>query len=314
MSIGVAVAGDHARGADAMLREADLALYAAKSAGKTTIRLYEPALQKTVVERALLRSALENAISNEQLRVYYQPILQLSTRDVVGLEALVRWQHPTKGLVSPDDFIPIAEQTGLIVPLGECVLNQACAALARWQWARTDSGGTPLKMHVNVSPLQIRSRRFLDVVDRVLAEYAVDPSTLVLEITESCLAENHPEVAACLSGLHERGIPIALDDFGTGYSSLSYLHRFPVGALKVDRSFVSAMDTTEGLNLVKAILAMAGSLGLSVVAEGIEKVDEAAALVELGCLEGQGFLYWRPMPFCDANTLLGQPAPPLVTA
>jgi diguanylate cyclase (GGDEF)-like protein/PAS domain S-box-containing protein len=303
MSIGVAIAGDHTRSVD-MLRDADLALYAAKNAGKATFRLFEPKLHQAVVARLEWRAALEKAIKGGELRLYYQPIVRLADETIVGLEGLVRWQHPVKGLVAPMEFIPLAEQTGLIIPLGAWVLGQACTDLARWQETWRVAYGTSPNVSVNVSPRQIHSGQFLKLVDQVLAEHSVDPTSLTLEITESCLAEDSDEVASCLRGLRDRGIALALDDFGTGYSSLSYLRRFPIQTLKIDRSFITAMDTPDGLTLVETIVSMARNLGLSVVAEGIEDAAQAAKLNMLGCDTGQGFLFWRPMPADGIDQLL----------
>jgi len=304
VSIGISTANDHTHGAADMLREADLALYAAKNSGKGTFRFFERELQEAALARVERRSALENAIKSGELRLHYQPIVRLTDRAVVGLEALVRWQHPVEGLLPPMEFIPFAEQSGLIVPLGEWVLNEACADMVRWQQSWRAAFGIAPSVSVNVSPRQLQAGNFVELIDNALAQYAIDPSSLTVEITESCLAEDSVEVLSCVRQLDERGIALSLDDFGTGYSSLSYLRRFPMRILKIDRSFVNAMDTQEGMTLLRAIVAMARSLGLSLVAEGIEHEDQARELRQLGCDEGQGFLYWRPMTAGAVDELL----------
>jgi diguanylate cyclase (GGDEF)-like protein/PAS domain S-box-containing protein len=314
LSIGISTANDHTHVAADMLREADLALYAAKNAGKNRFRFFEPELQEAALVRLERRTALENAIQSGELRLHYQPIVRLSDCAITGLEALVRWQHPTKGLVPPLEFIPFAEQSGLIIPLGEWVLNQACADVRRWQRSWRAAYGTAPHVSVNVSPRQLQSGKFLEVIDSALTRHSVDPSSLTVEITESCLVEDSEEVLSCLRRLDERGIALSLDDFGTGYSSLSYLQRFPMRILKIDQSFVNAMDTNEGLTLLITIVAMARSLGLSLVAEGIEEEAQASELRRLGCDEGQGFLFWRPMTARAVDELLAEASMSLVAA
>jgi diguanylate cyclase (GGDEF)-like protein/PAS domain S-box-containing protein len=314
VSIGVSTAGDHTSAAADMLREADLALYAAKNAGKGTFRLFEPELHQAVLARLDRRAALENAIKGGELRLHYQPIVRLTDGAIVGMEALVRWEHPVEGLVPPLEFIPIAEQSGLIIPLGEWVLNQACADLSRWQGPWLAAHGSALYMSVNVSPRQLQSAHFLEMIDTTLAGHAIDPSSLTLEITESCLVEDSEVVRLCLQQLDERGIRLSLDDFGTGYSSLSYLRRLPIRVLKIDRSFVKAMDTPEGLTLLDAIVSMAQSLGLSLVAEGIEEEAQLSELRLRGCDEGQGFFFWRPMTAGSLGELLDGHTRTLVAA
>jgi diguanylate cyclase (GGDEF)-like protein/PAS domain S-box-containing protein len=314
VSIGIATAGERTRTAADMLREADLALYAVKNSGKGTFRFYEPELHEAVLTRFERRAALETAIDGGELRLHYQPIVRLKDGAVVGMEALVRWQHPTEGLVPPLEFIPIAEQSGFIIPLGAWVLNQACSDLSRWRQSWPVAWGSAAHVNVNVSPRQLQSADFLDTVESALTEHAIDPSELTLEITESCLAEDSEVVLSCLEQIDERGIALALDDFGTGYSSLSYLRRFPIRNLKIDRSFIKAMDTTEGMQLLDAVVSMARSLGLSVVAEGIEDEAQARELRLLGCGEGQGYFYWRPMTASAVDELLARSSTPRVAA
>jgi diguanylate cyclase (GGDEF)-like protein/PAS domain S-box-containing protein len=294
-SVGIATAGDHTLARADMLREADLALYAAKNGGKGTFRFFEPELHKEVLAGVQRRAALEKAIDAGELRVYYQPIVRLTDRAIIGMEALVRWQHPVDGLLPPLDFIPLAEQSGLIIQVGEWVLDQACADLSHWQLAWRAAYGTIPCVSVNVSARQLESGHLVEVVDSVLARHEIDPASLTLEITESCLAEDTEEIRSCLRSLNDRGIALSMDDFGTGYSSLSRLQNYPMRNLKIDRSFVTEAATKSGLALLDAIVSMARGLGLSLVAEGIETEEQARALTHLGCEEGQGYLFWRPM-------------------
>jgi diguanylate cyclase (GGDEF)-like protein/PAS domain S-box-containing protein len=314
VSIGISTANERTHVAVDMLREADLALYAAKAGGKGTFRFFEPELQEAALDRLERRTALENAIESGQLRLHYQPIIRLIDGAITGVEALVRWQHPVEGLVPPSEFIPLAEQSGLIVPLGAWVLDQACADLSRWQRSWRGALGTEPHVSVNVSPRQFQVGNFYEVVDNALKRHSIAPSSLTVEITESCLAEDSVEVVSCLRQLDASGITLSLDDFGTGYSSLSYLRRFPMRILKIDQSFVSAMDTHEGVTLLAAIVAMARSLGLSLVAEGIENEAQARELRRFGCDEGQGFLYWRPMTATAVDQLLSEARKSLVIA
>ena len=314
VSIGVSIALHSPRVVTDLVREADLALYAVKNAAKGTFRFFEPALHEAMVTRFERRAALENAIEGGELRLHYQPIVRLTDSAIVGLEALVRWQHPVEGLVSPLEFIPIAEQSGLIVRLGEWVLQQACADLGRWQRPWRAGWGSAPHMSVNLSPRQLQSAHLLEMVDNALNQHAIDPTSLTLEITESCLAEDSEEILLCMRQLDERGITLSLDDFGTGYSSLSYLRRFPIRNLKIDRSFVKTIDTSEGRTLVDAIIAMARSLRLSVVAEGIEDEAQVRELRLLGCDNGQGFLFGRPMTAGAVHELLDSATKPFVVA
>jgi diguanylate cyclase (GGDEF)-like protein len=296
ISIGVTEARHHTVDASEMMREADLALYAAKNSGKASFCFFEPGLHQAVVTRLERRAAFERAISEGQLRLHYQPVVALDDHRLVGAEALVRWEHPTEGLIPPAEFIPLAEESGLIVPMGQWVLEQACADLARW---RREPGWTdqPFRLSVNVSPRQLQSPDFLEVLDAVLERHQVPPGGLMLEITESLLVQESVDVLARLESLQERGVLLGLDDFGTGYSSLSYLNRFPIQVLKIDRSFVNGMDgDAERLSVLKAISALAAALGLRVVAEGIELESQAAQLEAMGCQYGQGYLFGKPRP------------------
>jgi diguanylate cyclase (GGDEF)-like protein/PAS domain S-box-containing protein len=302
VSIGVSVATPATDCAADMLREADLALYAAKSAGKATFRFFEPALHQAVLNRLEQRADLEKAIDEGQLCVYYQPIVRLTDARIVGVEALVRWNHPERGFVGPAEFIPVAEESGLVIPLGRWVLNRACADLADWQ--RRLAQAAELHMSVNVSARQLQSAQFTETVHQCLVEHGVRPSSLTLELTESVLVQDDEVILHRLQSLQGKGITLALDDFGTGYSSLSYLHRFPIGTLKIDRSFVMGMEREDGMALVDAIVSIGHSLGLDLVAEGIEDGDQAHRLELLGCQYGQGYLFARPMAAQGLEDLL----------
>ena len=236
--------------------------------------------------------------------VYYQPIVELHDGRIVGVEALARWDHPERGVLLPSEFIPIAEESGLIVPLGRWVLDQACADLSRWR--RNNSEAHQLRMSVNVSPRQLHDQHFAKMVDEVLVEHGLDPGVLTLEITEGALLEGDDSVLLILRTLQERGITLALDDFGTGYSSLSYLHQFPLGTLKIDRAFVRDMDKGNGMALLDTIVSMGRNLGLLGIAEGIEIPSQVSQLELLGCKYGQGFLFAHPLTADALEALLGR--------
>jgi diguanylate cyclase (GGDEF)-like protein/PAS domain S-box-containing protein len=310
VSIGVATAGAECLDAAQLLRDADLALYAAKNAGKNTHKFFEPGLHQAVLARLERRDELERALALGQLRLHYQPIVRLDDGELVGLEALVRWQHPTLGLLAPDEFIAVAEESGLIVPLGRWVLEQACADLSRWQRSQRVPGD-PLRMSVNVSPRQLQAPHFPEEVIDALRRHHLAASTLTLEITESVLLHDVDTVMSRLVELHAAGLTLALDDFGTGYSSLSYLHRFPISVIKIDRSFVQRIEDDDGLTILDAIVALARSLNLELVAEGIEEESQARQLHLLGCGYGQGFFYGRPKPADEIEKLVSTWSSPL---
>ena len=304
-TVGIASTGSNSdSNAADLLREADLALYAAKNAGKRTFRFFEPSLHQAVLMRVQERTELEQALTRGELMVYYQPIVELHDGRIVGVEALARWNHPERGVLLPSEFIPIAEESGLIVPLGRWVLDQACADLSRWR--RNNSDAHHLRMSVNVSPRQLHDQLFAKMVDEVLVEHGLDPGVLTLEITEGALLEGDDSVLLILRTLQERGITLALDDFGTGYSSLSYLHQFPLGTLKIDRAFVRDMDKGNGMALLDTIVSMGRNLGLLGIAEGIEVPSQVSQLELLGCKYGQGFLFAHPLTADALEALLGR--------
>ena len=281
-------------GAEAMLGDADSAMYQVKDIGGDAVVLFDASMRDRAERRLELERELGHALDRGQLSLCYQPVIQLHDSRVTGLEALLRWDHPTLGLVPPDIFIPVAEDTGLITEIGAWVIDQACAELASLR--ATVKGGADLSMAVNISARQLRGDSLLDTVARALMHHSLPASSLCLELTESLLMENVGMTSKLLSALRSAGVRISVDDFGTGYSSLAYLKRLPVDEVKIDRSFVSDLDD-DGANtsLVAAVVAIAASLGISTVAEGVEKPEQAARLQELGCNEAQGYWFSRPM-------------------
>jgi diguanylate cyclase (GGDEF)-like protein len=301
-SIGVALSEPDDREPERLLRAADLALYRAKANGRSCYALFDPEMAATAMERMELESALRGALERQELQVYYQPIFRLGSEKLVGWEALVRWRHPTRGLVPPSLFIPVAEETGLIVALGQWVLEAACRQAQLWQ---VMTGEHRLSMSVNVAARQFQSPDLVSDVGRIIRELGVSPHTLQLEITESAIMQGGQTATATLEALKELGVRLAIDDFGTGYSSLAYLKRFPVDTLKVDRSFVDGLGRdAQDSAIVRSVVALAKALDLNVTAEGIETPAQQAQLELLGCDFGQGYLLGRPVPADAAEALL----------
>jgi len=288
-SVGIA-SGARDSAAD-LLRDADIALYRAKGAGKDQWALFEPEMQSDVIDRLGLKMDLQNALTNDEFRLLYQPLFDLDTMNVYGVEALLRWEHPTRGTVGPNEFIPMLEDSGLIVEVGRWVLSEACAQAAAWH-----RGGYDLTMSVNVSMRQLESAVLVDHVRDALAASGVAPASLLLEITETALMRDADSTIARLTQLKTLGVSVAIDDFGTGYSSLGYLRQFPVDVLKIDRSFIAGMgDSPESPVFIHAMVALAHALGLSTLAEGIEESSQLELLRSQGCERGQGFLVSRPV-------------------
>jgi diguanylate cyclase (GGDEF)-like protein len=292
-SIGISVAPDDAEESGVLLRNADAAMYRAKDQGRNTYQLYSPAMNVSQLERLSIESNLRHALERDEFVVHFQPQVEIRSGRVVGMEALVRWQHPEWGLVSPSRFIPVAEETGLIIPIGERVLRAACAQNRRWQ----EQGIPPFRMAVNLSARQFQQTDLKAMVARALRDSGLDARWLDLELTESLLMSDADRTVGPLNALHAMGIGLALDDFGTGYSSLSYLKRYPIDTIKIDQSFVRHI-TTDGDDaaIAIAIIAMATSLKLTVVAEGVETEEQKAFFVEHGCDAIQGYLLSRPLP------------------
>jgi diguanylate cyclase (GGDEF)-like protein len=295
-SIGVTITGGEAE-PEQLLRDADVAMYAAKRHRKGTFQVFESHMREEMTQRLELRADLATAVAKGDLTVHYQPIIELASAHIAGVEALVRWRHPERGLVQPADFIPFAEETGLIIPLGRWVLDEACRQTREWQ-ART---GRRLGIAVNLSPNQLHEPGLVDEVATALDRHQLEPARLTLEITESVLMRTSIETLEELKAL---GISLAIDDFGTGYSSLSYLDRLPIDVIKVDRSFVARIGTAEQAPLVRTVVQLGESLGLRTIVEGIETVEQLAALRDLGVSTGQGFYLAMPMEAGDLDAIL----------
>jgi diguanylate cyclase (GGDEF)-like protein len=302
-TVGVATTEESADAGE-LMRHADLALYAAKAAGKRQWRRYRPVLSVDAAKRRELRAALGEAVAGHAFAVHYQPIVALASGTVAGFEALVRWPHPQWGMLYPDEFIALAEESGHIVPLGAWVMEQAAADTARWQH-RLPPQQRSLYVSVNVSARQFAHPGFVAGVERAVSGSGLPPSSLLLELTESVLLSPGERIRSDLARLKEIGVRLAIDDFGTGYSSLRYLRELPIDALKIDRSFVEGMAVSEQrLAIVEVIVRMAKTLGLTVIAEGIESEVQRDLLVSLGCEYGQGYLLERPVAADEAETLL----------
>ncbi len=317
VSIGIAVSMLWYDYPEDILRDADIAMYRAKTLGKAHSVVFNKTMHRHAVNRLQLETDLRRAIPQQELRLYYQPIVSLKTGRITGFEALIRWQHPTRGLVSPAEFIPVAEETGLIIPIGEWVLREACVRAKDWQLAFPNQH---LTISVNLSGKQFVQPDLIETIDQILRETGVEPQSLKLEITESAIMESTETVvgevpgespSAILDHLRSLGVQLGIDDFGTGYSSLSRLYRFPINTLKIDQSFIKGMDshtqgqhTTSPCKIVRAIVMLAHNLGLDVTAEGIETPEQLAGLRELGCESGQGYFFSKPVEATTAEALI----------
>jgi EAL domain-containing protein (putative c-di-GMP-specific phosphodiesterase class I) len=280
-----------------LLKNADLALYRAKNDGKGTFRFFEAAMDADAQERRAMEIDLHDALREGQLELFFQPLFALSQNRVTAFEALLRWNHPTRGLVSPVQFIPLAEETGLIVPIGEWVLREACRIAAGWP--------THIRIAVNISPVQFRSNTLNRIVLQALTQSGLDPQRLELEITESLFIENVETTLSSLHSLRNLGVRVALDDFGTGYSSLSYLRSFPFDKIKIDRSFIEDLLAHKGATaIIKSITSLAEALGMETTAEGVESIDQLDILREQGCNQIQGYYFSRPVPEAQVNAML----------
>ncbi|MBD2666863.1 two-component response regulator [Richelia sinica FACHB-800] len=296
LSFSIGIVSDCGNYADpeTLLRDADIAMYQAKSLGKDQYQIFVPHMYQKAYQRLQIETDLRQAIQQRAFILYYQPIIDLITGNVIGAEALIRWQHPTQGWISPADFIPIAEETGLILKLGNWTIKQACHQLHLWQ--QNNIVDSSFSISVNLSAYQFAHSNLLEQIDAILAETQISPQCLKLEITETAIMENVDAAAQVIASLRQRNIQLSIDDFGTGYSSLSYLHSFPVDNLKIDKSFVQRVnDKSDSFGLVNAIVQIAKTMGMKIIAEGIETDNQLEQLKLLDCQFGQGYLFSKPL-------------------
>jgi diguanylate cyclase (GGDEF)-like protein len=293
-SIGIALSSTGYDHPENILRDADTAMYRAKAQGKACYEVFDKGMHTHAVYVLKMENDLRRALEREEFRVVYQPIVSLDSGQLAGFEALIRWQHPERGFVSPSDFIPLAEDTGLIVPIGLWILRKACQQLAKWQWLA--AGNRELFMSVNLSSKQATQPNLVTEIHDILEETNIEARHLKLEITESAVMDNAEMSARLLKRLKALGVQLSIDDFGTGYSSLGYLHRFPVNTLKIDRSFIGRIgEAAENIEIVRTIVSLAENLGMEVVAEGVETLSQLTQLRKLNCRYGQGYLFSRPV-------------------
>ncbi len=306
VSVGISIYPDDGEDAAALIKNADTAMYHAKEKGRNNYQFFCIAMNVRAVERQIIEASLRIALEKWEFVLYYQPKVNLDTGLITGSEALLRWEHPEWGLVLPARFMPIAEECGLIVPIGRWVLREACEQTRRW----IDAGLTPGPVAVNISALEFRQKNFFDGVRGILSETGLDASYLELEITESVLMRDAESSAEILQDLKDMGVQLAVDDFGTGYSSLSYLKKFPIDVLKIDKSFVDdIVSETDHGAIVSAVVGMGNNLKLKVIAEGVENQIQLAFLQAQHCEEGQGYFFSRPLAAMDFARLLAEPAP-----
>ncbi|MEP0802975.1 EAL domain-containing protein [Funiculus sociatus GB2-A5] len=302
-SIGITLSHLNYEQSEYLLRDADTAMYRAKTLGKGQYQIFDSEMHNAAIQVLQLENDLRRAVNQQEFIIHYQPIIALTTGKIVGFEALVRWNHPRQGLISPTLFIPIAEETGLINPIGNWVLREACYQLQQWHHQKlTDY---LLTMSVNLSVRQFAQPDLIEQIDKILAETQLNPQSLKLEITESVIMKNSQPVKVILQQLQERQIQLCIDDFGTGYSSLSYLHNFPIDNIKIDRSFISSLNgNSDNLGLISAIMNIAQALNMSVTAEGIETAQQLEQLRVLKCDFGQGYLFSKPLDGKNATNLI----------
>ena len=296
-SVGVAVAPDDGNDVDQLLKSADLALYRAKGDGRARFHFFEPEMDVKAQARRALELDLRKALGHGEFELHFQPIVNLAHNRIIGFEALLRWNHPTRGQVPPAEFIPLAEETGLIVAIGDWVIRQACAEASRWP--------SDLSVAINVSPLQFRNKNLVSTVISAVAAAGLRPDRLELEITETVLMHNNDETLAILHQLHQVGVRISMDDFGTGYSSLSYLRSFPFDKIKIDQTFVRDLaEKPDAIAIIRAVAGLGRSIGVTTTAEGVETQEQLDQMRAEGCTEVQGYFYSRPVPGSEIGGLL----------
>jgi diguanylate cyclase (GGDEF)-like protein/PAS domain S-box-containing protein len=299
-SIGVSIYPVHGDEVESLLRRADTAMYCAKEEGENHYKIYTKEMEREFLTRLTLEQELHRALNENGLHLHYQPKVDVHTGQTIGMEALLRWHHPEWGVIPPDKFIPVAENTGLIIPLGEWVLRTACQQNKKWQQA----GYSPFVMSVNMSTLQFKQENLVQMISEILSETGLEAKWLELEITESIIMEHAKEMIEKLSKLKAMGIHVSIDDFGTGYSSFNYLKNFPIDVVKIDRSFVRELPNSEDIAIVSAIISMAHALNLKVLAEGVETKEQWEFLRQKGCHEGQGYLFSKPLAPEDVEKFL----------
>jgi len=300
-SIGISMFPSDGNDQETLMKNADTAMYHAKEKGRNNFQFFTAKLNEVISRKMKLEKNLRKALGQKEFEVHYQPKYNIQSGSITGMEALIRWRSPEYGMISPMEFIPLAEESGLIIPLGEWILYTACAQNKKWQ----DEGNLSIPVAVNLSARQFQHPGFVDTVDEVLRETCLDPKYLELEITESIAMNDVRDVIAKLKSLKNLGIKISIDDFGTGYSSLSYLHKFPIDALKIDKSFINDINNdSDDTTIVKTIISMAHNLKLDVIAEGVEKVEQLWFLKKNSCDQVQGYLYSPPIPAKEFSEFL----------
>ena len=300
-SIGISLYPDDGQDADTLIKNADTAMYQAKARGRNNYHFFEQAMNIRAVERHVIESGLRYALERQEFVLHYQPKINLLSGAIIGVEALIRWQHPERGLLLPVHFVPIAEDSSLILPIGRWVLREACLQARAW----LEEGLPPITVAVNTSALEFRAKDFIENIRATLEETGLEPGYLELELTESVLMHDAESTSSVLHTLAELGVKLAVDDFGTGYSSLSYLRQFPIHTLKIDQSFVNDMTRNSGdATLVGAVISMGKSLNHHVIAEGVETAEQYAFLLDQKCDEGQGYYFSRPVAAEAFATLL----------
>jgi predicted signal transduction protein with EAL and GGDEF domain len=299
VSVGIAVGPQDGSDSDRLLKNADLALYRAKAVNRGNFSFFEPAMDAKAQARRVLETDLRDALQRGEFEMYYQPVVNLEENKISGFEALLRWHHPTKGLVSPSEFIPLAEETGLIVPLGEWVIRKACGDAQSWP--------SDIRVAVNVSPTQFLNNKLTTFIVSALAASGLAPNRLEIEITESVLMKDNEATLATLHQLRGMGVRIAMDDFGTGYSSLSYVRSFPFDKIKIDQCFVRDLkDNPDSISIIRAVTGIGESFGMTTTVEGVETQEQLDTMRSEGCNEVQGFFYSKPMPLGDVPALLAK--------